>query len=97
MSERYRLSEPAQLDAEELFDYIANDDFETALRIEEELFETFVLLASRPVIGHIRTDLDVPTQLRVWPFYSWLIIYDPATKPLEVVRIWHGARRRPNL
>jgi len=45
MSKRYRLSDPAQLDAEDLFDYIAAADFETALRIESELFDTLTLLA----------------------------------------------------
>jgi plasmid stabilization system protein ParE len=97
MSTRYRLSGPAQLDTEELFDYIAAGDFETALRIENDLFETLTLLASRPLIGHLRTDLQIPRHLRVWPFYSWLIIYDPATKPLEIVRVWHGAQRKPKL
>jgi hypothetical protein len=33
----------------------------------------------------------------VWPFYAWLIIYDPATKPLEIVRVWHGSQRKSKL
>jgi plasmid stabilization system protein ParE len=97
MRKAFRLSAPAKLDADELVLRIAEDDWQTALRIDDELESTFALLASRPHIGHTRTDLDIPPHLRVWPFYSWLIIYDPATKPLEIVRVWHGAQRKPKL
>jgi len=97
MKKAFRLSAPAKVDADELVLRIAADDWQTALRIDDELESTFDLLASRPLIGHTRTDLDVPAHLRVWSFYSWLIIYDPAAKPLEIVRVWHGAQRKPNL
>lgn len=97
MSKAFRLSTPAKVDADQLVLRIAEDDWRTALRIDDELENTFELLASRPRIGHTRTDLDIPARLRVWPFYSWLIIYDPATKPLEIVRVWHSAQRRPSL
>jgi plasmid stabilization system protein ParE len=97
MSQAYRLAPLAQQDAEDLFDYIAADDFETALRVEQELTDTFLLLASRPHIGHTRQDLQLPRHLRVWPFYFYLIVYRPETKPLEIVRLWHGARKFPLL
>lgn len=93
MSQAYRLAPLAQQDVEDLFDQIAADDFETALRVEQELTDAFLLLASRPHIGHTRADLQLPPHLRVWPFYSYLIVYRPQTKPLEIVRVWHGAQK----
>ena len=96
MKEAYVLSPFAQEDREEIFRTIAEDDFETALRVDRELEEVLLRLARNPNIGHRRTDL-LPRRFRVWPFYSYLVIYKPETSPLEIVRIWHGAQRRPRL
>jgi antitoxin ParD1/3/4 len=30
--------------------------------------------------------------LKFWPIYSYLIVYDPETKPVEIVRVVHGMR-----
>jgi plasmid stabilization system protein ParE len=79
MSQAYRLAPLAQQDVEDLVDYIAADDFETALRVEQELTDAFLLIASRPHIGHTRADLQLPPHLRVWAFYSCLIVYRPRT------------------
>ena len=49
------------------------------------------MLARNPKLGHLRGDLT-STPVRFWPVYSYLIIYDPATRPLEVVRILSGYR-----
>jgi antitoxin ParD1/3/4/toxin ParE1/3/4 len=48
-------------------------------------------LADFPGIGRARSDLSDET-LRVWAVYSYLIIYRPDTKPLQVLRVIHGAR-----
>ena len=48
-------------------------------------------LAAFPNIGHLRTDLtDEP--LRFWCVYSYLIVYRPEQRPLEVIAVVHGAR-----
>jgi antitoxin ParD1/3/4/toxin ParE1/3/4 len=48
-------------------------------------------LAEMPEIGHVREDLaDEP--LRFWPVYSYLIIYRPDARPLQVVRVLSGSR-----
>jgi plasmid stabilization system protein ParE len=55
------------------------------------LEDAFVLLASRPGIGHAREDLaDRP--LKFWSVYSYLVVYDPAGEPLTIVAVLHGAR-----
>jgi len=50
------------------------------------------LLAQNPRLGHKRPDLtDEPVLF--WPVRRWyLVIYQRETKPLQVVRILHGAR-----
>ena len=49
------------------------------------------MLARTPGMGHVREDL-ASTSLRFWPIYSYLIIYSPESKPLQIVRILHSAR-----
>ncbi len=96
MREPYVLSALAQEDREEVFRHIAEDDIDAALRVDRELEKVLLRLAAHSHIGHRRRDL-LPAYLRVWPFYSYLVIYKPDTSPLEIVRIWHGAQRQPRL
>jgi antitoxin ParD1/3/4/toxin ParE1/3/4 len=42
-------------------------------------------------LGHRRDDLTTEP-LRFWCVYSYLIAYRPDTKPLQIIRIVHGAR-----
>jgi antitoxin ParD1/3/4/toxin ParE1/3/4 len=48
-------------------------------------------LAEMPEIGHSRKDL-ANEPLRFWPVYSYLVIYRPEARPLQVVRVLHGSR-----
>ena len=41
--------------------------------------------------GHRRRDLT-SAEVRFFPVYSYLIVYRPETKPLEIVTILHGRR-----
>lgn len=53
--------------------------------------ERIVFLASNPGAGHSRKDLtDIP--VRFFPVYSYLIVYRPGSKPLQVGVILHGSR-----
>ena len=49
------------------------------------------MLADNPGLGHLRRDLTTKP-VRFWPVYSYLVIYDPDARPLEVVRILNGYR-----
>jgi plasmid stabilization system protein ParE len=60
-------------------------------RVEELILEKFAALASDPGIGHRRSDLTA-RDVRFFPVYSYLIVYRPSTKPLQVVAVLHGAR-----
>src|SRR5215204_4818358 len=88
----YHLTPAAEHDLFEIWAYIAADNIEAADCLEAEVFDACVRLAERPHLGHFRRDLtDKP--VRFFPVRgTYLIVYDPATEPLEVIRILHGAR-----
>lgn len=91
MSQAYRLTERAKADVEAIADFIAADSIDAALKVVHALEEAFVLLASRPGIGHARDDLtDRP--LNFWSVYSYLVVYEPAADPLTIVAVLHRAR-----
>lgn len=91
MSSAYRLTEGAEADVDAIADFIAADSVDAAVKVVLALEDAFVLLASRPGIGHAREDLtDRP--LKCWRVYSYLVVYDPASDPLTIVAVLHGAR-----
>ena len=91
MSQAYRLTERAEADVEAIADFIAADSIDAAVKVVLALEEAFVLLASRPGVGHARDDLtDRP--LKFWSVYSYLVVYDPAGDTLTIVAVLHGAR-----
>lgn len=88
---RFIVSPEAIDDLEEIWLHIAEDNFEAANQVEEKLRAAIRMLADRPRAGHKRPDLtDQP--VRFWPVYSYLIVYDPEKRPIEIVRVLHGAR-----
>ena len=88
---RYVLTESAQADVREIVAYIRKRSPQAAKRVRGELRQAMQRLVEFPGIGHLRLDLaDEP--LRFWSVYSYLIIYRPDRKPLEVIRVLHGAR-----
>ena len=91
MSTGYRLTPSAQRDVELITDFIAEDNVDAALRVHDALKEAFRHLAEMPAIGHTREDLtDRP--LKFWSVFSYLVVYDPASSPLTVIAVLHGAR-----
>ena len=91
MSKRYQLAEAAKRHVDEIGVFIADDSIDAALKVYDALEEAFELLAENPGIGHTREDLtDRP--LKFWSVFSYLVVYDPASVPLTVVAILHGAR-----
>lgn len=84
-------SPEARLDLLEIWEYIAQDNLDAADRIEREIEQAVLMLARNPELGHLRRDLT-SKPVRFWPIYSYLIIYDPDARPLEVVRILSGYR-----
>jgi toxin ParE1/3/4 len=87
----FRLAIPATRDIEQIWVYIAEDNFLAGRRVRLQILKACRMLAKNPQIGHRRPDLtDKP--LRFWPEGRYLIVYDPAPRPIEIVRVLHGAR-----
>jgi toxin ParE1/3/4 len=85
------LSAQARLDLQLIWNRIAENNIDAADRVMDEFRLAMRQLAQRPGMGHRRSDVKNP-RYRFWSVYSYLIAYFPDTKPLEIVRVIHGAR-----
>ena len=92
----FRLSPEAAQDLTEIFEYVAQDNWEAAERVRVELLEAMRGLAAMPGKGHRRETLT-KLALRFWPVRSYQIIYrwragQAEAGPLEIVAVLHGKR-----
>ena len=92
MKARYVLAPEAALDLVQIWRHIGkNASLEMANRVESAIRDKIVYLAGTPGGGHWRKDLtDEP--VKFFSIYSYLIVYRPETKPLQIVAILHGRR-----
>lgn len=89
---KYVLTRRADRDIDEIWQWIAQENGnEVADRIEQEFHRAMELLADNPGAGHTRPDVK-RAGYRFWSVYSFIIAYRPATKPLTIARVVHGAR-----
>ena len=92
MSVRYVLAPQAALDLAEIWHYIKEQSSITvAERIESGIRERMAFLAVTPGAGHYRKDLT-SEDVKFFSVYSYLIVYRPETKPLQIASILHGRR-----
>ena len=92
MKRRFVLAPEAARDLVNIWRYIRKRTSITAAdRIEDEIRERILFLARNPGAGHWRKDLT-SEPLRFLAIYSYLIVYWPDSKPLQVVAILHGNR-----
>jgi antitoxin ParD1/3/4/toxin ParE1/3/4 len=88
---RYVLTTLAATDIRAIVQYIRQRSPRAAKTVRAQLRAAMSKLAAFPGMGHLREDVaDEP--LRFWSVYSFLLVYRPETKPLEIVRVVHGAR-----
>jgi plasmid stabilization system protein ParE len=85
------LSPQARQDLHEIWEYIARDNIDAADALRDRIYNAIRRLEEMPGMGHGREDLADET-LRVWAVRSYLIIYRPTARPLQVVRILSGYR-----
>jgi plasmid stabilization system protein ParE len=92
MSGRYFLAPEAARDLVQIWRYIKkHSSTEMADRVESAILDKITFLAGNPGAGHWRRNLtELP--VKFFPIYSYLIVYLPDTKPLQVVSILHGRR-----
>lgn len=91
MSTSYILTPRAEEDLWEVVEYIAERSEQNAVKIFDEIAEAFEKLAEMPRMGHRREDIT-NRPVRFWSVHSFLIVYDPESKPLKILHIVHGAR-----
>ena len=89
---RYLLTVEAKQDLYDIRDYLTRDAGagvarSTLIRIRDAL----AFLASTPGAGHSREDLTDEV-VKFWPIFSYMIVYDPAKRPIEIIRIIHVSR-----
>ena len=92
MSVGYVLAPEAALDLVQIWRYIKKQSsVGVADRVESVIRERIVFLARTPGAGHWNKNLT-EEPVKFLSVYSYLIVYRPETKPLQVVSILHGHR-----
>ena len=85
-------SKQAALDLAQIWRYIRQQSsVEMADRVECAILEKIVFLSKSPGAGHWRRNLTAEP-VKFFPVYSYLIVYRPDSRPLQVVAIIHGRR-----
>ena len=88
----YVLSTGAEMDLDEIWEYIAQDKIDAADRWIGKLFDAFDALARTPGMGHKREDLTAYPIL-FWPVGAYLILYRIQSERLEIVAVTQGDNR----
>jgi toxin ParE1/3/4 len=92
MGVRYVLAPRAALDLVEIWSYTKKQaGVAIADHVEATIRERVAFLAETPGAGHRRRDLT-DEDVRFFPVYSFLIVYRPETRPLQIASILHGRR-----
>ena len=87
-----RLTPAAEDDIFDIWRFIASDNPGAADQMESDLFAAFQKLAENPKLGHSRRDLTKRPVRFLAIRANYLIVYDPVSEPLAIIRILHGAR-----
>jgi len=92
MRSRYVFAPGAARDLVQIWRYInKQSSVAVADRVEAVIREKIAFLSGNPGAGHWRRNLT-DEAVKFFPVYSYLIVYRPDTRPLEVVSILHGRR-----
>lgn len=90
---RYRVSENAARDLDEIFVYWANRASpEAADRVIDKITERFWLLGQHPDAG--RRAGDIARGVKCFPAGKYLIYYRKARRGTDILHIFHGARNQ---
>jgi plasmid stabilization system protein ParE len=88
----FQLTEDAILDIDAIWLYLLErENVETADRVVTELFKAFDKLADLPSVGHRRPDLT-SRKVLFYKVFSYLVVYAPGTRPLQILGTLHGKR-----
>jgi toxin ParE1/3/4 len=84
------LSELAEADLTDIWEFIAQDNSEAADRLIDEIHEKCQFLAATPRVGRQRPELD--PSIRSFAVGNYMIFYRESTRGIEVARVLHGHR-----
>lgn len=88
----FQLADEAIFDIDAIWLYLLEKaGLDAADRVVTELFKGFYRLAVSPNRGHRRPDLTNRPVL-FYRTFSYLIIYMPGTRPLQILGVLHGKR-----
>ncbi len=87
---RYKLTSRADIDLDEIMEYIAADNMEAALSIDDRFTQIFEMLAENPKIGRDRPEVD--SGMRSFPEGNYLILYRLWANEVLIVRVIHASR-----
>ena len=89
---RFVLTRPAERDLEQIKIFLVQEAGPViARRVLKDIRSALEFLGNEPGAGHVREDLT-SHPLKFWPVYTYLIVYDPVTKPVQIMRVLHGMR-----
>ena len=92
MTAGYQLTETAEAELAEILLYVADrDGVERALYVHGRFVQAFELLAAQQGAGTTRPNLT-GEHVRWWFVFKWVVIYDPESSPISILRVIHGAR-----
>ena len=92
---KYRISDAARSDLDDIWFYIAEDNPEAADKFVAIIISKFPTLAAMPQMGRAREELS--RGLRSFPIGRYIIFYRPTKNWVEIARVLHGARDLPPL
>ena len=89
---RYIVAPEAEQDLDDIKAYLTDDGGPRVARsVLKQIKDAVEFLSRTPGAGHLREDLT-NAPVKFWSVFSYLIIYKPAPRPIEIVRIVHGGR-----
>jgi toxin ParE1/3/4 len=92
---RARILRSAVKDLDEIWLYIARDSVDAAEKMIQRIEEASEKLASMPGMGQKRDDLQ--PGIRSYPVSRYLIFYRAIRGGIEVLHVYHGARKYQDL
>jgi toxin ParE1/3/4 len=92
---RFRVSEAARSDLEELWLYVAQQNPSAADKLIHAIVSRFRTLASMPLMGRQREEIS--PRLRSFPVGRYVIFYRRIDDGIEIARVLDGARDLPPL
>lgn len=92
---RVEISPFAQKDFDGIFLYIAENNYNAAIKFFEDLAKKFRLLSQNPKLGRLRDSYILG--MRSFSYKDYVIFYFPLEDGIEIYRVIHGARNIDDL